>query len=409
MAEKKNHSEFKSFRDLAQFAASAPADPSPTFKVQSTSKETRNAPCNQPQKSASQNPKQSSNLARRMPASEEPARPTISSISPVVERKLREKDELIESLQLQLADALREKKEWEERWGYEKDINIDISTRCEAFQDEARELSLQIDALLNSTSPLHAYPVINWLSFPTNDSLFQRPEVVCIEGFGPITDVSWNNYLHRQGIRMANQAAVIIVGKQGWCPTRLESLIDTDDFESVQVYSQELFLAAMFTGKNPFSASRDVLEEFAKDHSALQYLLKIGFEWPIGYDHETLDESLHISKRPELVEQSPLHVMGYRVGATGLSPFSRRRILESAYRGNLPSVADAAYMQEWGFRRTRRRLWRMAYHIAMLIRKNKNQTKLQTAVDEWSEDLDWMRTTFYKNSMHFDWPFNANR
>lgn len=407
MPQKKNQNEFKSFRDLAQFAASASVNSTPKVEPQNASKAHRDIQNVREAKTALPKPAQPSNNVKPMPSHAESSRPTINSLSPAVERKLREKDELIESLKAQLAQAISEKKEREEQLLIEKEFSKHYVMLSEGYQDEAKELSIQIERLASRISPLHAYPVINWLSCPIDDEPFLKPELVCVEGFGSISDVSWNNYLDRQGIRVVNEAPVIIVGDQDWCPTRLESLIDTDDFENVHVYSQELFLAAMICGKNPFSANRAVLEVFAEHHTALKYLLKIGFEWPIGYERDDLTEPTFLNKSVDRVEESPLRSLGYQVGAKGLNVYQRRRILNDAYRGNLPQVADPAYMAEWGSRRTRRRLWRIAHHLAMLIRANHNKSNFSMALDEWSADLDWLRDTYYKYSMHFDWPFNV--
>jgi hypothetical protein len=407
MPEKKNQSEFKSFRDLAQYAASEPTNKQPAADPQNTTKTPRDYKIARDANSTSTKPTQPNSKVAQTISSGDNTRPSINSLSPAVERKLKEKDEVIESLNAKLASALSDNKELEQRWIDEREAFKLIYARSEAFQDELKELRLQNEILACRSSPLHAYPVINWLSFLSEEDAFHRPEVVCVEGYGAISDISWNNYLQRQGIRIAEQASVIIVGNEGWCKTRLESLIDTDDYENVQVFSQELFLAAMFSGKNPFVANRAVLEAFAEHHSAITYLLNIGFEWPIGFERDDLTEPSFLNKSLDRVEESPLRSLGYQVGAKGLNEFQRRRILSDAYRGNLPQVADAAYMAEWGARRTRRRLWRIAHHLAMLIRANNNKTSFFMALDEWSADLDWLRATHYKYSMHFDWPFNV--
>ena len=62
------------------------------------------------------------------------------------------------------------------------------------------------------------------------------------------------------------------------------------------------------------------------------------------------------------------------------------------------------YMEEWGHPRTRRRLWRIAHHLARLVRNRQSNPIMTRAVDDWVHDLDWLEEEFYRPWMAFTWP-----
>lgn len=106
--------------------------------------------------------------------------------------------------------------------------------------------------------------------------------------------------------------------------------------------------------------------------------------------------------------ESPLHALGYKVGETSwLSKKERQEILREAFEmQDLPWVESDAYMEKWGAARSHQRLWRIAFHLAMLLNGpvGRDWRKPQTRRD-WLEDLEWLHEKFYKNrKFRFAWP-----
>lgn len=97
--------------------------------------------------------------------------------------------------------------------------------------------------------------------------------------------------------------------------------------------------------------------------------------------------------RPEL---GLLKTMGYTVGAEGLKATARRKILKDIIKGPLPLVGDASYMNEWGKDSSSQRIYKLKKCLFGFIHGGQHATHLQ-ALQNWEEDLDWLRTKNYEN------------
>jgi hypothetical protein len=200
----------------------------------------------------------------------------------------------------------------------------------------------------------------------------------------------------------------VVVGRIGWSKENLLAQIDMREGKSLRVYSQELLLAALITGRDPLEdPDAEVLESFRRGHPALEFLAQSELEWPsvLAADTSVIDgtsiESLGVT-------ESPLRALGYVVGETkGLSRKERHQILQQAFEDeSLPWVESDAYMEKWGTARSHQRLWRIAFHLATLLNGpvGRDRRKPQTRTD-WIEDLDWLRDRFYRSRrFRFRWP-----
>jgi len=247
--------------------------------------------------------------------------------------------------------------------------------------------------------------VLHWLSSEVSDP-FQPPEDIVTLGSGPIPEGDFDEYLKTLGIRACeSRCEWIVVGRSGWTPKQLDELITASNPSTVRIFSQELFIAGILTTHDPFAADPELLIEFSQGHPALEYLMKCGFEWPEIADLEELDVPQYVRGAYERVDESPIYRMGYVVGITnGLSAFHRQSLLRKAYEGVIPQVEDADYMEEWGEPGTRKRLWRIAHHIAWLIRSRRSNPVMSYAVSDWVKDLEWLEIKYFKDSMRFSWP-----
>jgi len=201
----------------------------------------------------------------------------------------------------------------------------------------------------------------------------------------------------------------IIVGRKGWSKSELIDQIESREGESLRIYSQEMFFAKLVTGKDPFDTEDiELLNAFAEDHPALQFLMSLPEPWPFV----TTDEPIYISEfegNDYGESESPLHILGYRVGATSkLSVKERREILTQCFKSiELPFCedADAIYIQHWGRGTSAKRLFRMADHIKWLAnRMGKDPRKPQARLD-WISDLNWLKEKYYNAyKTRFIWP-----
>ena len=108
-----------------------------------------------------------------------------------------------------------------------------------------------------------------------------------------------------------------------------------------------------------------------------------------------------------MADQSPLSILGYRVGKTsGLSEKQRRRILDYAFANPLPPIESPAYMAEWGPPRTPNRLRRMAEHLAQIYKmfRSKSPTQYAVALSHWRDDLAYLKRTYYERRFGWSWP-----
>lgn len=201
----------------------------------------------------------------------------------------------------------------------------------------------------------------------------------------------------------------LIVGRKGWTKEALIEQIDAVDGEPLRVYSQEMFLAKLMTGRDPFDSNdEDLLLAFAKGHPALEFLLTLPVPWPTVSEGDggSIDE---VDGDDYGVAATPLHLLGYHVGATSqLTLHERRELLTECFKTNsleFTEESDEDYKRKWGRGGSAQRLYRMAVHIKWLADgQGKDPRKPQARLD-WINDLEWLRKTFHSSiKRRFEWP-----
>ena len=109
-------------------------------------------------------------------------------------------------------------------------------------------------------------------------------------------------------------------------------------------------------------------------------------------DFERLGLQFLIDKGRYARRRSPLHILGYQVGKSGLTEETRQRILRKAMTEDLPNVGAAEYMATWGLPNTRRRLHAIILHLVQhLDQPNCDDTE---AVAHWESDICWLKEEF---------------
>jgi len=277
----------------------------------------------------------------------------------------------------------------------------------------------ELDVALQQTNRemfIRGFESVRWIveSGVENHGLL-FPKAICTHGSGPWDVDELDGLLQDIGFELFNcgdydetrKVGIIVVGSDEWDREAIEAQINNREGKSVKVFTQELFVAALACGCDPFELIPDdddpdipeFLESFGRDHPVIQYLRSLDFPWPIfGY----ADKPPRICTDWE-VDESPLFLAGYTVKEKeGLLQSERRSVLSGAFKEDLIWVHSDAYMNSWGNPLKLKRLRRIAYHIAMLTRRHSHHTK---AVIRWKNDLDWLREQYYKPMLRrFKWP-----
>jgi hypothetical protein len=202
----------------------------------------------------------------------------------------------------------------------------------------------------------------------------------------------------------------VVVGRKNWSKNALLEQITEREGFPLKIYSQEMFIAMLITGKDPFDSNDDeLLEAFCEDHPALSFLRSLKDSWPNVTSFDD-DDVIEIDVDDFGVSESPLHLLGYRVGVTSdLSKSDRRKILvECLESKNLDFSDDSShdYIRSWGRSASAKRLYRMAFHIKSLIDgRNGRDPRKPQARSDWIEDLNWLNSQYYSTyRSKFSWP-----
>lgn len=180
---------------------------------------------------------------------------------------------------------------------------------------------------------------------------------------------------------------LMIIGREGFDRTYLKHSVEAgmqNGFECIYI-SQEALTGLLRLSTLPGYYRGDTR---IRDHAGLQCVADFGFIWPttnVSEPSNGTGEEHSAAWRPshELTE-----IYGYRVDErTGLTIAERQERLRRAVAGlGLRCVAE---------------------HIAANIKlaKNRRNANMESAIEKWHDDLDWLHETFYKGSIHrFIWP-----
>lgn len=232
-------------------------------------------------------------------------------------------------------------------------------------------------------------------------------------GDGPWHKKDFVNLLKKKGFTptstISPDVEMVVVGRY-FDKEELEEQLILREGKKIHFFSQELLIASIAASKNPFNNPRtfkSLLNEFAEDHPGLLFLKNsFKFPWPLPNISDSVILEFHSDG---LVDQSPLVSVGYRVGRErGLDQATRREILKDSFYGAFDDskewyVHSDEYMERWDRPNSRARLFQMSHHIHALILSRRSVPSMMRAVEEWSDDLKWLKR-FYKPYMNFKWP-----
>ena len=99
----------------------------------------------------------------------------------------------------------------------------------------------------------------------------------------------------------------------------------------------------------------------------------------------------------EWAAHSPLALLGYRVGQTGLTDLQRQQFLaDFLRRASLPSSLPTEYLGQWGKPGTKARLMKTVNHITFLkrFRERADADRYRVAINHWARDILFLNTSF---------------
>lgn len=199
--------------------------------------------------------------------------------------------------------------------------------------------------------------------------------------------------------------AHVVVGRSGWDGDDLAAQMDARGKAGVRIYSQEMWLLKLVTGRDPFdSGDEDLLMALAHGHDALHHLIQFSWPWPVSGKKRKGG----VIEIPDM-GRSPLHFFGYHVGRTAsLSMRERRDVLAKfldAKKIDFDEDATIRYRQAWGRPGGPTRLLQMARHLKWLIETQGRQDRMSQADQDWRDDMAWLKATYYRNMRkRFPWP-----
>ena len=348
-------------------------------------------------------------------------------------REIKKKSEETEALAAEVEQVKERLKKLQERHRILKtehsEVQDQYATASEALEERTKELEssrLRTDCLRlerdQVKAQLASMPELNITSEALLQWLAQDGTPDCIgldedsqlgwSGVGSYDPDAFDRLLIELGIQQYAlphpSITHVVVGRVGWSKEDLLTQIDMRQGQTLRVYSQEMLLAALITGRDPLDCEDpEVLDCFKKGHPALEFLAESELEWPSFSASDTSEIDV-VGGESLGVTESPLHALGYKVGETSwLSQKERQEILRDAFEmQDLPWVESDAYMEKWGAARSHQRLWRIAFHLAMLLNGpvGRDWRKPQTRRD-WLEDLQWLHEKFYTSRrFRFTWP-----
>lgn len=230
-------------------------------------------------------------------------------------------------------------------------------------------------------------------------------EEVVTAGSMPYPKTTFDSLLAKNGIRISafgSDCEILVIGRAGWEEEQLDFHIESRRGRELRVYSQEMFIAGLWTGEDPYDDPA-VLLNFGRGHPAFEFLSEWGFDWPTttivpGKGGEVGDPSLW-------PRTGMLQYLGYRVGVNGLDSDQRRKILGEAFTSPLPNVESPQYMKEWCSPRSAGRLLKLANTLASFARNAKRRAaEMSAAISDWEQDLAWLKDEFYHGRFTFPWP-----
>lgn len=236
---------------------------------------------------------------------------------------------------------------------------------------------------------------------------------VATTGNGQFAEEDFDEMLRRCGVGVAlpgeSDSDVLIVVQNDWDSDALDAAMAARKGGQLRVYSQEMVLACLMLGADLFEiCSAEDLLAFADGHAGLEYFSTPGFRWPATEVSASSQQLVVDFAAGAWPETGVLKYMGHKVGRQGLRVAKRRETLHRTLEVELVagSVGAAEYIKQWGAPRSQERLHKVANCLASFSRNHKRivTADFSKAIADWESDLEYLRDTYYRPAMKFQWP-----
>jgi hypothetical protein len=231
-------------------------------------------------------------------------------------------------------------------------------------------------------------------------------ENITTMGSHPLEEEEFDTLLRDVGLEVyypSNETDIIVLGRDSWSVDLINKVLDLRSGLSLRAYSQEMFLAYLFSGIDPLSEKDEMmLSLLADNHPALKFLETVGFQWPTTQVLPRVEGTFEL----KLLKLGLLKFMGYKVGKNGRSLRARQQILAKVYDMNpIPNKFPTSYIKEWGTPGSSKRLKKMANSLATFCKSAKRKSNQpEDAITEWETDLAWLKSNYYNGRYRFQWP-----
>lgn len=189
--------------------------------------------------------------------------------------------------------------------------------------------------------------------------------------------------------------------------TNLISKLPNRSLEEISMMRYNAFEKIATDSSNKFHPARALLKAIDKELVRRYEGRKNAdgfFYWPsTNIGQNKLGNTLNVNWQKDGV----LSHFGYRVGIVeGKNKPVRQVVLQGVFEGIIPPIFEPHYLLEWGEPHSAKRLSKMAETIASFTRnaKRRSETKLDAAIKEWEEDLEFLYWSYYVEKFKFEWP-----
>jgi hypothetical protein len=255
------------------------------------------------------------------------------------------------------------------------------------------------------SNPFNNIIIRNWFSpIHRGDNL---PIAIVLIGSDPFEYDDFKSFLKSLEFNVFKapyNLETLIVGRNECDDDVINEQIDLRQNKKLKIYSQEMFLCYLYSGKDPY-LNTEVLSNFTNYHPVFDFIRDTWIDWPSTHVGFTFQPLKHETTE-DWLKNGILHTMGYSVGRNGLNEIKRRNILLRTYTTNLPNNFSEDYLRQWGKPNSPERLLKMANTIAAFARnakKRRNPTH-KYAIKDWESDLNWLKEQFYHGRYTFIWP-----
>ncbi len=253
------------------------------------------------------------------------------------------------------------------------------------------------------SDPYQNETIRNWF-FSNKMPTHSLPKWIGTVGSNPFEETEFDNFLKEFGFEISapsRELSVLIIGRSEWDEKALHEVIESRRGRELRVYSQEMLLSYLGSGKDPLNYP-EVSTGFSEGHPALEHIIDWGFDWPNTKIVPPLQSTGTVSAKG-WNDKSILKYMGYNTGVKGRNPDMRRAAIRGAFLEQLPTESASYGVRDWGTAGSGVRLQKIAERLSINV-TNQSALGHHEAAQQNLDDLRWIKTEYYDGRYTFRWP-----